>query len=379
MRTFVRFETIGLSLLLIALGCTSATPQTSLLSSFSQYTFGRGTDGDVTVIASMSSGDSFSNGKRLVNLSRVIGTTNGRKLTMESSQFGSTDVLPGDEVMWHALAAYPETICGKDLEAGRYGFGIVKKTESAGGYISNITLDRPISPQPTTINAAAISASLSGHVDSICVLVLVRVHNFKNFKVQATGMNINLSSGSLDNGGGIIAVKVADTMTISADGGYVNFDAAGFGNTNGSFAGGVGGISNNNSGQRANGPNCGDAGQSGVAAGGGAGSNIGLGGNGIGGNNAISGETNFVVADDCPGCRKLFMGGSGAGGSYVPTFNGGNGGTGGGIIIISARKIDLIGPGMKKFSANGENGGSSGSSGSGGGGGGGGAGGTVFI
>jgi hypothetical protein len=368
---------IALIGILASFGCTSSTPEVSTRFS-SMAVFGRGLDGDAFINYNVLSGDILPTGKRLVGMGRIINVAgSGRKLTMENNVPSST-YAPNDEVMWYAAGA-SGTTCGKDLEPGRYGFGLVRKVDSIGSNITDVTLDRPISSNPGSINNGALKTPVHGSNDPICVIALIRVHNFKNLTLQnGPALQTVLDIGSLEMGGGLLVMKVSDTLTIGTNGAFgVTIDGSGSdAPARGAlFAGAGGQYAIPNHGERGSGINAGDgASTGGGAGGGGGGGNLGFGDAG-GGGGGMGGAAYPPMSGDCPTCRLIFIGGSGGGGDYFPGYNGAKGGGAGGMIMIAAKKISFQGNGPVTLKVAGQSGFAGGSAG----GGGGGAGGSVFV
>jgi len=259
-----------------------------------------------------------------------IDTTTATNLTIPGlSSTNEFDV--GDEVLWHVSQGAHATLspddnacgAGSGLWIGRLDFARV----TAVDLISDvITLDKPVTNSPTSIDNVSISSGSYASGTTFCKIQVLRVPSFGTLTVSSAATlsppTYNNSTGT----GGILAFRARilqqnASLTISALG-------KGFQGVASLSGTGIHGTTN-----ITNGLSTGSSAGSFLSATGGGGGQGGAGGD------AVSGALGGSAVSYCQGfaCRpisdqKAFLGGSGGAGS-------GAGGAGGGLIIVKIESL----------------------------------------
>ena len=258
----------------------------------------------------------------------------------------------GEEVLVHVIGAGDQ---GPSTPSCGFHNG---QPITPGTFVFTRVLDEGTSPKfikvpkGTFLDSISVSASPGDYTatagTSFCTLQMVKVIQFKSLDLNAT---ITANDYTYDaNGGGVMAFRVNETLTLDTNAG-LNATGKGFAGATGTgqFGEGTGGTA-------------GDA--SSLTAGGGSSNpNSGGGGGGFGAGGDSASGAGFGLGSSGGGAFGLSLHLGGGGGES----DGSAGGNGGGLIFIAAKKIDVTDTTL--FSANGA--GTSGSPSSGGGGGGG--------
>lgn len=310
--------------------------------------FGTGSDGNITFSGGTyfttntmpGSTRDFGGNKRIDNID-AAGTT----LTTSGAAITAAEFSQGDEIMWIVVAADGNTICASDgsLPQGSYGFSTITNNPVGG---TTLVLSSSITTNAVNLNLANGGSLGPGDVN-FCTLVVYRVPNFNNLTVTANQTIDPSSLSHVAGGGGVIVMRVKETLSVSS--GTLTINNTGRGNQphNGSGDDNIQGrgysglgiatcsttgcgteIANDNGGGRGL-----DLGSQ-LAAGGGGG-NTGVGGRGSSSSGNVdygrAGNTAFCSISSC-----LFMGGSGGSGA---TAAANNAAAGGGVILIWAKNI----------------------------------------
>lgn len=346
--------------------------------SSSTVLYGTGSDGvrsiastvpDVSTDTTILGGRTFSAAARITNIDNSTGKIITTYLPPTASQFQL-----GDEVMWIVMAAFDyssawggsDAVCGSGsstaLPRGRYGFANVTAVTA-----STVEIDQPIINYPSLINNSALNYTTPPYSastpSSFCFMQLIRVPNLDGLTI-GSGASLGVTPFQMVNGfGGVIAMRVKNTLTLSGAGSTISTTGKGFQ-----------GISSYYQGTGIDGEGVGstyspyvNAGGSGSGSwGGGGGSNAGQGSDGM--SNPGTGAAPLLLcmsSSVCSPILKGFMGGSGGGTASA-------GGSGGGLIYLFANQINL-GANPLSIDSSGTDG-TGGASGSGGG-----AGGSVLL
>ncbi|MFK7825726.1 MAG: hypothetical protein AB8G05_16355 [Oligoflexales bacterium] len=325
--------------------------------------YGSGSDGDKTITTSITNEDTSLLGRTLAASRAVIGKGTWSGSTLEltlGSTFTSTDFTVGDEVIWTVVATGTSPTDCSTSDRGTYGFADVTAIDTGNDKLS---IDENLSFTPN-------DDSVTG--TTFCHVILSRVPEFDNLTINS-GISLSVAAfpyASTSSGGGVLAIKVSDTLTAV---GTANISVSETGFAGGHSSGSIMYVGRNiQSGSSTGDDNVGNGGGGAYwnSTGGGGGGGHGAGGNGY---TKTNGGTSIPSIQSCGGdCDPetyLFFGGGGGNGKSQ------TGGKGGGIIIIYASTI-TGGSATLNVTANGQTGPtvSSGTDAAGGG-----AGGTVFV
>jgi len=333
---------------------TSGTLTCNSGSSFNE--FGDGSWGNFT-ITTTSDASTTTVGGRYINAYRNVTNIGGAGDTLGLGSAVGTDFQVGDMVIFLVTGEGAATGCSSNPTELKAGMMTSATLTAASG--STVTLDHPITNAVGSVNNGnLVSAPNSAN---FCKIQIVRVAQFNNLTMSnASVAGLNTINYNYANGtGGVIAIKINGTLTISG-GGSITIGAAGNG-----FAGGVTATTGDGISGQAIGSSHGGNGGSGT-----------LGGGGGAGVASTGGDGGYVAAppgaggtNPC-GAGQCFYFGSGGGGGGAAA-----GGNGGGIVLVWARNIVVVGGTSFVVSARGAFGVAGGAQGAGGGGGGG----SVFL
>lgn len=362
--------TLGLT----ATGTPLSNSNTLSVSLTTASVYGNGVDGSISLSTSISdtTSDTTISGRKFSAARKVTGISGGN--TFSISSFLPSEFQIGDEVYWMVMAAGSITACdsgattSSGIKPGSNGFARISSLTA-----SSMTLDRSI-PFAGTVNNTNISSTTYTANGAFCLVQVIRVPNLYNISATAA-VSISPPAFSWGTGtGGIIAIRVKNTITTPSNINYLSVDVSNLG-----FPGGATGPSTYFQGDGYLGiGNSSETNGTANGTGGSRGFFSTLAGAGGGANGGYATQTVVATPIRSPSCSAgsclssyNFMGGGGGGVSSVTP---GSGGAGGGIALLFAKTV-ASSSGVRALATGnlGSNGGSAGY------GSGGGAGGTIRL
>lgn len=337
---------------------------TSPPSSSMQLTFGTGADGnitfssDVTDISTQTTTDEAGDGVYLsshFNIKNV--SADGRTLTLNGdiNSGGFKNFKAGHEVMIVITeagggAGGPDDACGSGNYRGKYQFAKVQSVDNSFSAADTISLDSSFFDLSSLslLNAALSETSNApDNINEFCRAQVVRVPHFRNITMSAVSSFLSVYGPAYDGfSGGFMPIRVAEKIILDGSTPVISFDAyfkmseRGFGS--GTSDTGGHGINGLPVGSGAFGNGGGDGISPSMAAGGGA--MAGAGGIGAGassnGGMIVKNQVGCTTACIAEGDYKIFMGGQGGDTDYDASFSGGKGG---GVVMLYAKQVELLG------------------------------------